>query len=221
METISEISIVEEHNNLFEGINKAETREEISNLYQGVKSFKDNYSEIDSVGANRIYNQYSEKLNNMLETNEEIYQEYNQKLEEVKNSQYSFKGEKDDTQAVNSKVLQLLAQMPKYVTQANESLIRNNLVKEVKSGIIGSKAVLQLLIYPAYSGLLTPDIKTRALNSSKSEKQLKFEANKEKAEKELSSVVSKAYMRGYHLRKVAKRVNEDNKISLWNNLINR
>ncbi|HEY5556675.1 hypothetical protein [Acetobacterium sp.] len=221
METISTVSMVEEHNDLFEGIHKAETREEISSLYQGVKSFKDNYSEIDSESTDRICNQYSEKLNKMLETNEEIYQEYSQELEEVKNSQYSFKGEKDDTQAVNSKLLQLLAQMPKYVTQANESLIRNNLVKEVKSGIIGSKAVLQLLNYSTYAGLLTPDIKTKALNSSKSEKQLKFEANKEKTEKKVSSVVSKAFMRGYHLRNLAEKVNADNKISNWNNPINK
>lgn len=218
METNKETttSLVEQHNELFMGIQRAETRKDISNLYQGVKNFTDTYSEIDPESTNKIYDQYSHKLNNMLETNEELYQEYRQQLDEVKNMQYSFKGEKDDRQAVDSKVLQLLAQMPKHVTQANESLLRNNLIKEVNSGIIGSKAVLQLLNYPAYSDLLTPDLKTRALNNSKTEKQLKFEAKKEEAEKELGNVVAKAYMRGFHLRNIAKRIDRNSKISNWN-----
>lgn len=218
METNKETttSLVDQNNDLFTGINRAETRKEISSLYQDVKNFVDNYNEVDPVSTNRIYNQYSDKLNNMLETNEELYQEYRQQLNEVRKMQYSFNGEKDDRQAVDSKVLQLLAKMPKHVTQANESLLRNNLIKEVNSGIIGSKAVLQLLNYPAYSDLLTPDLKTRALNNSKTEKQLKFEAKKEEVEKELGNVVAKAYMRGFHLRNIAKSIDRNSKISNWN-----
>jgi len=220
METNKEIitSLVEQYNNLFADIKRAETREDISNLYQGVISFVDNYRDLDPDSTNRIYDQFSDRLNEMLETNDELYQEYRQQLDEVRNTQYSFEGEKDDRQAVDSKVLQLLAQMPKHVTQANESLLRNNLIKEINSGIIGSKAVLQLLNYPAYSDLLTPDLKKRALNNSKTEKQLKFEAKKEEAEKELNDVMAKAYMRGFHLRNVAKRINRDNKISNWNEI---
>lgn len=220
METNKEIitSLVEQYNNLFADIKRAETREDISNLYQGVISFVDNYRDLDPESTNRIYDQFSDRLNEMLKTNDELYQEYRQQLDEVRNTQYSFEGEKDDRQAVDSKVLQLLAQMPKHVTQANESLLRNNLIKEINSGIIGSKAVLQLLNYPAYSDLLTPDLKKRALNNSKTEKQLKFEAKKEEAEKELNDVMAKAYMRGFHLRNVAKRINRDNKISNWNEI---
>lgn len=220
METNKEIitSLVEQYNNLFADIKRAKTREDISNLYQGVISFVDNYRDLDPDSTNRIYDQFSDRLNEILETNDELYQGYRQQLDEVRNTQYSFEGEKDDRQAVDSKVLQLLAQMPKHVTQANESLLRNNLIKEINSGIIGSKAVLQLLNYPAYSDLLTPDLKKRALNNSKTEKQLKFEAKKEEAEKELNDVMAKAYMRGFHLRNVAKRINRNNKISNWNEI---
>lgn len=211
-------SMVEQHNSLFMGIQRAETREDISNLYQGVKNFTDAYSAIDPDSANKIYDQYSHKLNEMLETNEELYQKFRQQFDELRNTQYSFAGEKDDRQAIDSKVLQLLAQMPKRVTQASESQLRNNLIKEINSGIIGSKAVLQLLNYPAYSDLLTPDLKTRALNNSKTKEQLKFEAKKEEAEKELSSIMAKAYMRGFHLRNIAKRIDRNSKISNWNEI---
>ena len=81
------------------------------------------------------------------------------------------------------------------------------LTDSINSGVIGSKAVLELLKYPAYADMVSAKIRERAFEGSKSSAEQAFDRLKESELKEAEQGLASVYMRGFHLRNIEKQVN--------------
>ena len=138
------LSIIENYNNLFTQINAAKTADDVSVLLADVRTFIAIYKKVDNTMANRVYEKFQSKLQSLLEENNFVYERMNNKVNETRDWAYDYAGEKDDSQAVQSKVLQLIAKLPKSKTTANENGITTTISNTINSGVIGSKAVLEL-----------------------------------------------------------------------------
>ena len=195
------LTIVENYNKLFEQIAKAKTVDDVRSLVESVKDFISVYKRVDKNMVNEIYDKLQSKLQDMVAENAFVYDSMNSRVEEVRNRGYDYVNEKGDTQAVQNKALQLMSQMPKVMNSNHANRITKVLTDSINSGVIGSKAVLELLKYPAYADMISAKIRERA-----------FEGSKSSAEQGLASV----YMQGFHLRNIEKQVNVFKKPSAWN-----
>ena len=90
------------------------------------------------------------------------------------------------------------------------------LTDSINSGVIGSKAVLELLKYPAYADMVSAKIRERAFEGSKSSAELAFDRLKESELKEAEQGLASVYLQGFHLRNIEKQVNAFKKPSAWN-----
>ncbi len=138
------ISLIQQYNDLFNGISKASTVEDMRTLETAVKGFYNDYKGADMESALRIVNMYADKLHGMVADNSVAFDKLNERLSNIKGREYDFAGEKDDTAAVQTRMLQLMGQLPKTKTAANASGIKNTINEVIGSGVVGSKAVLQL-----------------------------------------------------------------------------
>ena len=117
---------------------------------------------------------------------------------------------------VQSKALQLMSQMPKVMNSNHANRITKVLTDSINSGVIGSKAVLELLKYPAYADMVSAKIRERAFEGSKSSTEQAFDRLKESELKEAEQGLASVYMQGFHLRNIEKQVNAFKKPSAWN-----
>lgn len=214
--TANEPTIIERHNALFEQIEAAKTADDVRTLVEAVKGFIVSYKSVDKTMTKRIYEKLLNKVNDMVVENEFVYQRINTRLEEATNRAYDFSGEKDDSQAVQSKMLQLMSQMPKVINSNNLNRINRTLNDSINSGVIGSKAVLELLKYPAYAGSISATIRERAFNGSKSAAEHAFDRLKETERKNVEQALASMYLQGYRLRKSQKRLASFKKPTAWN-----
>lgn len=107
------------------------------------------------------------------------------------------------------------------ITFSKEEFIKLNritkvLTDSINSGVIGSKAVLELLKYPAYADMVSAKIRERAFEGSKSSAEQAFDRLKEAELKEAEQGLASVYMQGFHLRNIEKQVNAFKKPSAWN-----
>ena len=102
---------------------------------------------VDKNMVNEIYDKLQSKLQDMVAENAFVYDRMNNRVEEIRNRGYDYANEQDDTQAVQSKALQLMSQMPKVMNSNHANRITKVLTDSINSGVIGSKAVLELLKY--------------------------------------------------------------------------
>ena len=209
------MSIVEKHNELLVQIRKADSADDMRQLFVDVKEFVTLYGEVDADTVNRVYEKYAEKLQEMLTENDAVYNRLSEKAETITNSRYDFKDEKDDTLAVQSKVLQLMARLPKEKTVANAGSVSNVIEQEIKSGVGGCKAVLELMKYPVHVDMITESQKQKAYAGSKSEAQQAFERMKETELRKVEKVCAEVFLKGFHLRKIEKLVKSFRKSSVW------
>lgn len=214
--TANEPTIIERHNTLFRQIEAAKTADDVRVLVEAVKGFIVSYKNVDKAMTKRIYEKLLNKVNDMVVENEFVYQRINTRLEEAANRAYDFGGEKDDSQAVQSKMLQLMSQMPKTINANNLNRINRTLNDSINSGVIGSKAVLELLKYPAYAGSISATIRERAFNGSKSAGEHAFDRLKETERKNVEQALASVYLQGYRLRKSQKRLVSFKKPTAWN-----
>lgn len=195
------LTIVENYNKLLEQFRKTKTIDDVRILVANVRDFISVYKRVDKNMVNEIYEKLQGKLHDMVAENAFVYDRMNNRVEEIRNRGYDYANEKDDTQAVQSKALQLMSQMPKVMNSNHANRITKILNDSINSGVIGSKAVLELLKYPAYADMVSAKIRERA-----------FEGSKSSAEQGLASV----YLQGFHLRNIEKQVNAFKKPSAWN-----
>lgn len=214
--TTNEPTIIERHNALFEQIEAAKTADDVRTLVEAVKGFIVSYKSVDKAMTKRIYEKLLNKVNDMVVENEFVYQRINTRLEEATNRVYDFSGEKDDSQAVQSKMLHLMSQLPKVINSNNLNRINRTLNDSINSGVIGSKAVLELLKYPAYAGSISATIRERAFNGSKSAAEHAFDRLKETERKNVEQALASVYLQGYRLRKSQKRLASFKKPTAWN-----
>lgn len=214
--TTNEPTIIERHNALFEQIEAAKTADDVRTLVEAVKGFIVSYKSVDKAMTKRIYEKLLNKVNDMVVENEFVYQRINTRLEEATNRAYDFSGEKDDSQAVQSKMLHLMSQLPKVINSNNLNRINRTLNDSINSGVIGSKAVLELLKYPAYAGSISATIRERAFNGSKSAAEHAFDRLKETERKNVEQALASVYLQGYRLRKSQKRLASFKKPTAWN-----
>lgn len=214
--TANEPTIIERHNALFEQIEAAKTADDVRTLVEAVKGFIVSYKSVDKAMTKRIYEKLLNKVNDMVVENEFVYQRINTRLEEATNRAYDFSGEKDDSQAVQSKMLQLMSQMPKTINANNLNRINKTLNDSINSGVIGSKAVLELLKFPAYADSISATIRERAFNGSKSAAEHAFDRLKETERKKVEQALASAYLQGYRLRNSQKRLVSFKKPTVWN-----
>lgn len=207
-------SMIEEHNELFTKISRAKTVEDIRPLVPLVKKFYSMYESIDNTSANGILELLNKKLHDMVAENEAIFARMTERAESVSNRMYDFVGEQDDRQAVNNMVLQLMSQLPKVKTTANAGVITKIIEQSMKS-VIGCKAVLELMKYPAYIDMIDERQRQRAFDGSKSESQQTFEKLKEKELAEVNKALSNVYLQGFHLRTLEKQIKDFKKPTLW------
>lgn len=99
-----------------------------------------------------------------------------------------------------------MAELPKQHTRANAGQVTGIISKAIASGVVGCKAVLELMEYPAYVDMISENHRKDALNGSKSVRQQEFERAKEKELREVELLRSDVYMQGFHLRNLAKRI---------------
>lgn len=206
MENINGLSMVESYNNLFHQIEKAVTADDMREVYSGIKDYASLYKNIDESAVSNISGKFADRLQEMLDENENVYTRLSEKAENINNRTYDFASDKDDTQAVNSRLLQLMAELPKQQTRANTGQITSIISKAIASGVVGCKAILGLMKYPAYIDMIGEKQRHDALNGSKSAEQQEFERKQEKELKEVDVLRCDVYKQGFHLRNLAKRV---------------
>ena len=114
------------------------------------------------------------------------------------------------------KHLKDMSQMPKVMNSNHANRITKVLTDSINSGVIGSKAVLELLKYPAYADMVSAKIRERAFGGSKSSAEQAFDRLKESELKEAEQGLASVYMQGFHLRNIEKQVNAFKKPSAWN-----
>lgn len=202
---MANLNIVQRHNELCKQIRSA-TVENVSELFNDVRDFYTECKEIDSVSAKRIVNMFSEKFWQMLDDNTIAYNKKCEKLNESKNEQYDFSGEKDDTGAVQTMTLQLMGSLPKVNNKANAYAINTTIDKALKSGVIGCRAVLALAQYPAYEDMVNERQRAKAVEGSKSVAQKAFESLMEKTQAEYGKQCVELYHQGARLHRLNKRV---------------
>ena len=210
------LTIVENYNKLLEQFRKTKTIDDVRILVASVKDFISVYKRVDKNMVNEIYEKLQTKMNDLLEENEFVYQRTNARVEEVRSRTYDFTAEKDDTQAVQAKLLQLMAKMPKVYNNTNANRITKELNDCINSGVVGSKAVLELLKYPAYADRVSTAVRERAFEGSKSPAQKAFENGNAVQLRENEQALTSVYMQGFHLRNIAKQVTAFKKPSAWN-----
>lgn len=202
---MANLSVVQRHNELCKQIRNA-TTENISTLFEDVRNFYDECKEIDSVSAKRIVNMFSEKFQQMLNDNTAAYNKKNERLNEAKNEQYDFEGEKDDTGAVQTMLFQLMGRLPKVNNKANAYTINTAIDNAIKSGVVGCKAVLALIQYPAYADMVNERQKAKAVDGSKSDAQKAFEHAMGLTQREYGKECAELFHKGFRLRRLNKRV---------------
>ena len=104
----------------------------------------------------------------------------------------------------------------KVMNSNHANRITKILNDSINSGVIGSKAVLELLKYPAYADMVSAKIRERAFEGSKSSAEQAFDRLKESELKEAEQGLASVYMQGFHLRNIEKQVNAFKKPSAWN-----
>lgn len=209
------LAIVEKHNALLTQIRKTTTVEDMRQLFADVKEFISTYEIIDTDATNRVTKCYAEKLQEMMKENDVVYTRLSEKAENVSSMEYDFEKEKDNTQAVQNIVLQLMAQLPKAKTLATAGAITNTIEQAIKSGTAGCKAVLELMKYPVYLDMINESQKHSAFLGSKSKSQQAFERMKEKELHEVEKFRAEVYLKGFHLRNIQKQVENFSKTSAW------
>lgn len=210
------LTIVENYNKLFEQIANAKTVDDVRSLVASVKDFISVYKRVDKNMVNEIYGKLQSKLQDMVAENAFVYERMNSKVEEIRNRGYDYANEKDDSQAVQSKTLQLMSQMPKVMNSNHANRITKILNDSINSGVIGSKAVLELLKYPAYADMVSAKVRERAFEGSKSTTEQAFDRLKESELKDAEQALASVYLQGFHLRNIEKQVNAFKKPSAWN-----
>ena len=127
------ITFVELHNELLARIRNASSAESIRNLFSDMKEFVLLYEETDSTSVKRVFEKYADKIADMLEENEAVYNRLTEKVEAVERREYDFLGEKEDVQAIQGRVLQSMAELPKTKTTANAGIVANVIDKAIKA----------------------------------------------------------------------------------------
>lgn len=210
------MTIVESYNKLFEQIAKAKTIDDVRTLVASVKGFISMYKRVDKNMVNEIYDKFQTKLKDMVAENAFVYERMNSKVEEIRNRGYDFAQEKDDSQAVQTKALQIMSQMPKQMNNTNANRITKILNDSINSGVVGSKAVLELLKYPAYADMVSVKVRERAFEGSKSATEQAFDRLKDAELKDAEQALASVYLQGFHLRNIEKQVNAFKKPTTWN-----
>lgn len=210
------MTIVESYNKLFEQIAKAKTIDDVRTLVASVKGFISMYKRVDKNMVNEIYDKFQTKLKDMVAENAFVYERMNSKVEEIRNRGYDFTQEKDDSQAVQTKALQIMSQMPKQMNNTNANRITKILNDSINSGVVGSKAVLELLKYPAYADMVSVKVRERAFEGSKSATEQAFDRLKDAELKDAEQALASVYLQGFHLRNIEKQVNAFKKPTTWN-----
>lgn len=204
---MANLNVVQRHNELFNRIEKA-TVEDISDLFYDVKDFYDECKSVDNISVKRIVDKYVQKFQQMLSDNATAYEKKWGKLEEAKNESYDFsgEGEKDDTAAVQTMILQIMGQLPKVNNKANAFTIATVINKALQSGVVGCKAVLSLAQYPAYADMVSVRQREKAVDGSKSKAQKAFEHAMGLTQTEYRKQCAELYHQGAKLRRLNKRV---------------
>ena len=210
------LTIIENYNKLLEQFRKTKTIDDVRILVASVRDFISVYKRVDKNMVNEIYEKLQVKLQDMVAENAFVYDRMNNRVEEIRNRAYDYANEKDDTQAVQSKALQLMSQMPKVMNSNHANRITKILNDSINTGVIGSKAVLELLKYPAYADMVSTKIRERAFEGSKSATEQAFERLRESEMREAEQALASVYMQGFHLRKMAKQVDAFKRPSNWN-----
>lgn len=212
----SKKSIIENYNMVFEKIAHAKTVDDVRSMVATAKAFISMYKKVDKEMVNRIYEKLQTKMHDLIDENAFVYERMNNRVEEIRNRSYDYANEKDDTQAVQNKALQLMSQMPKTMNSNHANRITKVLNDSINTGVIGSKAVLELLKYPAYADMVSTKIRERAFEGSKSATEQAFERLRESEMREAEQALASVYMQGFHLRKMAKQVDAFKRPSNWN-----
>lgn len=152
------LTIVENYNKLLEQFRKTKTIDDVRILVASVRDFISVYKRVDKNMVNEIYGKLQSKLQDMVAENAFVYDRMNNRVEEIRNRAYDYANEKDDTQVVQSKALQLMSQMPKVMNSNHANRITKVLTDSINSGVIGSKAVLELLKYATLLNYLEVNI---------------------------------------------------------------
>lgn len=202
---MANLNVVQRHNDLFNKINRA-TADEMSALFDEVKDFYVECKDADNISVKRILDKYTEKFQTMLSDNATAYNKKWEKLENVKNEAYDFNGEKDDTAAVQTMLLQIMGQLPKVNNKANAFTIATVINKALQSGVVGCKAVLSLAQYPAYADMVSVRQREKAVDGSKSKAQKAFEHAMGLTQTEYGKQCAELYHQGAKLRRLNKRV---------------
>ena len=203
---MANLNLVRRHNSLFNRIEKA-TVADVSELFYDVKDFYTECKDVDSISVKRIVDKFVEKFQKMLDDNTAAYNKKNEKLNEAKNERYDFSGEKDDKGAVQTMTLQLMGSLPPKVNnKANAYAINTAIDNAIKSGVVGCKAVLALIQYPAYADRVNERQKAKAVDGSKSDAQKAFEHAMGLTQREYAKQCAKLYHEGARLRRLNKRV---------------
>ena len=107
-------NIISRYNKLFFKINGAKTVDDIRIIYDEVKKFEITYKLVDKETVKKVNELFLNRMNDMITENEIIHQGILDKIEELNKTEFDYSKEKDDSQAVQAKTLELMSRLPKY-----------------------------------------------------------------------------------------------------------
>lgn len=205
---MANISLIQRYNDLNNSIRKAKTYKEMNGLDTDVREFYSECKDVDNEYATRILDMYVNKLHEMVSDNSAAYDTLHKKMDEIKSRGYDFDGEKDDTAAVQTKMLQLMGQLPKTKTKANAYVITNTINEVIASGVIGCKAVLSLVGYPAYADMVDERQRLHAVEGSKSAAQRAAENGNKLMLEMFGKECADVFNEGFKFRGLEKRLEQ-------------
>jgi len=208
-------NIIERYNKLFNKIHNAKTVDDIRNISDELNRFEVTYNLIDKVTVKKLHEKFFERMNAMIMENEVVYQNLKDKIRLINEEEYDYSKDVEVSQAVQAKVLELMSKLPKKKNLANTGVIAKTIGSTIKSGIIGSKAALELLKYPAYIDMVDERFRQQAYIGSKSAKQIEFETKKESELEKLNYENAQVFLQGFHLRNMRKKFVSSKKISYF------
>lgn len=208
-------NIISRYNKLFFKINGAKTVDDVRNIYDEVRKFEITYKLVDKETVKKVNELFLNRMNDMITENKIIHQGILDKIEELNKTEFDYSKEKDDSQAVQAKTLELMSKLPKQKNKANSGVVSQTIGSTIKSGTSGAKAILELLKYPAYVDMIDERFRQQALTASKSVKQIQFETKKELDLEKMNQANAQAILQGFHLRTIQKKFVESKKSNYY------
>ena len=163
-------------NDIFRATEQAKNYGDIVNMRNAIKSYIQKWPS-DEYRIKEMRNRFNRKIAELIEENQQGYQKSCQDLQTLKSVEYDYSKEPKqyDAYSVQLRTKQLISQLPSNPAKINREINIGIISDTIDSGVIGSRAVAELMELPKYSELVSESMRKRAYEGSNSDSQKTFE----------------------------------------------